>query len=129
MSQILFDLVPFIREQKVFSEKTFGPGLRNEGIRKHIQLELEEIKRNPQDLYEWLDVVILALDGAWRAGYSAEEIAAGLRWKQAKNLRRKWPDWRSVPPNTPIEHVRDTHKEINVPPVPCDTESGLSGIA
>lgn len=99
-----FDLVQFIGEQIEFSERTFGPGTRTSGVIAHIRKELAEIEESPHDLTEWVDVMLLAFDGAWRAGYRPDEIAAALRAKFEKNKRRSWPDWRQ---NTdgPIEHI------------------------
>lgn len=102
-----FDLISHIERAKAFSERTFGPGARTAGVIAHIRKELAEIEAAPADLSEWIDVVILALDGAWRAGYSAEQIVAALEAKQSKNEARKWPDWRTAPADGPIEHVRD----------------------
>jgi dATP/dGTP pyrophosphohydrolase len=99
-------LLDHLRHQREFSEKTFGPGQRTAGVLAHIRKELNEIESAPLDLSEWMDVVILALDGAWRAGYSPEEIVAGLTEKQARNEAREWPDWRTQPADAPIEHVR-----------------------
>lgn len=101
------DLIQHIRDQKEFSEKTFGPYQKTSGIIDHIRKELVEIERDPCDLSEWIDVVILALDGAWRAGYSPEEIAAGLEEKHRINKARKWPDWHTADPDKAIEHIKD----------------------
>lgn len=54
--------------QRRWSEATFGPGPRTLGITAHIRKELQEIEDDPTDLTEWIDVAILALDGAWRTG-------------------------------------------------------------
>lgn len=102
-----FDLVAHIHRARAFSEKTFGPASRPHGVIEHIRKELLEVEANPADLEEWIDVMILAIDGAWRAGYEPEEIAAALAAKQTKNETRIWPDWRNVEPGAPIEHVRD----------------------
>lgn len=102
-----FDLVSHLQRQIIFSTKTFGPGQRTEGVLDHIRKELIEIEEAPDDLEEWIDVVMLALDGAWRAGYSPEAIAAQLMAKQEKNERRQWPDWRTAEPGKAIEHLRD----------------------
>lgn len=101
-----FDLVEHIHRQRRFSERTFGPGQRTGGVVAHIRKELIEIEESPKDLEEWVDVVLLALDGAWRAGHSPEAICVALARKQAKNERRQWPDWRTAAPDQPIEHVR-----------------------
>jgi hypothetical protein len=57
-------------------------------------------------LSEWVDVILLALDGAWRSGASPEQIAFAIAAKQIKNESRKWPDWRTAEPGKAIEHVR-----------------------
>lgn len=101
-----FDLVAHLHRMVKFSEKTFGPGPRTGGICEHIRKETREIEQKPYDLEEWIDVIILSLDGAWRAGYSPEDIVAMLEYKQGKNEARQWPDWRTVPQDKPIEHVR-----------------------
>lgn len=101
-----FDLIAHMKRAQAFSERTFGPGERTAGVVDHIVKELAEILANPSDLTEWIDVVILALDGAWRAGYSAEQIVEALEAKQTKNEGRTWPDWRSAVPGKAIEHVR-----------------------
>lgn len=101
-----FDLVQHLRRQIAFSKETFGPGARHEGVIDHIRKELREIEANPYDITEWIDVVILALDGAWRAGYTPAQIVEALAAKQAKNESREWPDWRTAEPGKAIEHVR-----------------------
>lgn len=101
-----FDFLAHLRNQREWSEKTFGPGKRTAGVCDHIRKELLEIEADPDDALEWLDVAILALDGAWRAGLSPEQIIGGIVGKQAKNERRTWPDWRTAPADKAIEHDR-----------------------
>jgi hypothetical protein len=103
----VFDLIRHLSEQRDFSEKTFGPGNRTKGVLDHIRKELGEIERSPLDLSEWIDVVILGFDGAWRAGHTPEQIADALAAKQRRNMARQWPDWRTADPNKAIEHVRN----------------------
>lgn len=99
-------LTEHLQRQRDFSEKTFGPGQRTSGVVDHIRKELREIEEHPNDLSEWIDVVILGFDGAWRAGYTPEQITAALVAKQTKNESRAWPDWRISDPSKAIEHVR-----------------------
>lgn len=106
-----FDLVAHLHRQREFSARTFGPGARTAGVLDHIRKELTEIEARPADLSEWIDVALLALDGAWRAGYSPEDIALALAEKQVKNESRKWPDWRTAEPGKAIEHVRSENSE------------------
>ena len=102
-----YDLVDHLQRQKDFSLRTFGPGARTAGLIDHIKKELEEIADDPRDLVEWVDVILLALDGAWRAGYEEEEICKVLQEKLVRNMARNWPDWRTAEPGKAIEHVRD----------------------
>ena len=99
-----FDFVAHLKRQRAFSEKTFGPGPRTVGISKHIRKELLEIEEAPFDLKEWIDVVILALDGAWRSGASPEQVVAALVDKQTENEGRTWP--RNQSPDVAVEHDR-----------------------
>lgn len=78
-----YDLVEHLDRQRAFSVKAFGPGARVEGISDHIMKELAEVEAAPEDLSEWIDIVLLGLDGAWRAGYSSATIAGALAEKLA----------------------------------------------
>jgi hypothetical protein len=104
---VTFDLVAHLERQRDWSRRTLGPGARTTGIIDHILKELKEIEADPVDLKEWIDVVILAFDGAWRAGWSPEAIAAALAAKQIRNEQRQWPDWRTADPDKAVEHVRE----------------------
>ena len=92
--------------QRRFSLQTFGPGNRTQGVLDHIRKELKEIEDDPLDLEEWVDLILLSLDGAWRAGHSSMAICEAIQAKQAKNEARVWPDWRTADPNKAIEHDR-----------------------
>ena len=106
MSNQESDLVEILTRQSVFSLETYGPGMRVEGVVKHITKELGEIRKDPYDITEWIDVAILAFDGAWRAGYTPLQIRDAYVAKLEKNMARHWPDWRTADPDAPIEHVR-----------------------
>jgi len=99
-----FDLVKHLYRQRAFSERTWGPGPNTAGVCDHIRRELAEIEAAPSDILEWVDVMLLSLDGAWRAGYSPEQICAAIARKQAINESRRWPDWRTQPRDRAIEH-------------------------
>ena len=101
-----FNFYRHLHRQREWSLKTFGPGDRAKGVVDHIRKELAEIEADPGDLKEWIDVVILALDGAWRSGAWPDQIIAALQAKQTKNESRQWPDWRTMPADKAIEHVR-----------------------
>jgi len=99
----------FIADFASWNLATFGPGLRTEGTVQHIRKELDEILADPTDTKEWVDVLILALNGLVRLGLSPAEIIAAVKAKHEVNKARKWPDWRNHP-DTPIEHDRSGEK-------------------
>lgn len=102
-----FIFLNHLQRQREWSEKTFGPARGVDGVLAHIESELKEIRQEPGDLEEWIDVVILALDGAWRAGHSPEAIIEMLQAKTKKNQERQWPDWRTAEPGKPINHIKE----------------------
>ncbi len=102
-----YDLIAHLERQRAFSLKAFGPGERTNGILDHITKEIEEVREQPDDIMEWIDLILLALDGAWRAGFEPTEIARKLALKQSINEGRDWPDWRTADPQKAIEHKRD----------------------
>lgn len=101
-----FDLIAHVERQRAFSEKTFGPGPRVNGILDHVRKEIGEIESDPANLVEWIDLVLLGLDGAWRSGATSEEVAKALADKLTRNEQRSWPDWRTADPEKAIEHDR-----------------------
>ena len=106
MSADEFSLLAHLYRQRAFSGRAFGPGTRTAGVLDHIRKELVEVELDPGDVTEWIDVVLLAFDGAWRAGHTPEAIVEALAAKQAKNEARTWPDWRTADPNKAIQHVK-----------------------
>jgi hypothetical protein len=96
-----------LEAQRNFSREAFGPYFRPKGIIDHIRKELFEIEADPFDVEEWIDVAILAFDGAMRSGRSPEEILIAYAAKQEKNRSRNWPDWKQSDPDKAIEHIQD----------------------
>ncbi len=96
----------YYERQIEWSRETFGPALRTKGVLDHIRKELGEIEQEPHDLSEWVDVVILAMDGFWRHGGKAADLLPALLAKQKKNMARTWPDWRTMGEDRAIEHDR-----------------------
>jgi hypothetical protein len=105
LSKADFSLADYVTRQREFSDTTFGPGRRTVGVVKHIQKELEEIQRDPDDWMEWIDVIILAIDGASRAGATGADIERLLEEKLAINKARDWP--KPTSEDEPVEHIRD----------------------
>jgi hypothetical protein len=112
------DLKQHLVRQMAFSHATFGPGERTNGVVDHIRKELDEVLAANGESAEWVDVVILALDGLTRRlAYASNgdrrdpgEVAAiacrMIEGKQSRNEARVWPDWRTQSQDKAIEHVR-----------------------
>jgi|RhiMetStandDraft_4_1073278.scaffolds.fasta_scaffold254549_2 hypothetical protein len=112
INQDHYNLIGHLHRQREWSLQAFGPAdgsgpVNMDSLLDHILKELREIiDTHGEVLEEWIDLAILALDGAWRFGFEPAEIAAELQAKQQKNERRQWPDWRTVPKGVAIEHIR-----------------------
>lgn len=108
------NLIKYLNAQRDWSSETFGPIPevdRTRGITDHIRKELVEIEEDhaagKDTLEEWVDVFILACDGLWRTGHKPKDIAKAIMAKFGRNVARKWPDWRALPQDKAIEHVRE----------------------
>lgn len=113
----MMDLKQYLLRQMAFSHATYGPGTRTEVVIDHIRKELIEVQESGGSAGEWVDVVILALDGMTRQlafcngerrdPYAvAQDVCGMIRGKQARNEARVWPDWRTADPGKAIEHVK-----------------------
>lgn len=111
------DLKQHLLRQMAFSHATYGPGERTKGVVDHIKKELSEVELANGEASEWVDVVILALDGLTRRlaycnGERADpervaELACSMIVsKQSRNEGRTWPDWRIQSADRAIEHDR-----------------------
>lgn len=111
------DLKQHLIRQMAWSHATFGPGERTNGVLDHIRKELREVEEANGESGEWVDVVILALDGLTRRlAYcngdrndpnEVAQIACNMIiGKQTRNEARVWPDWRTMSPDHAIEHDR-----------------------
>ena len=104
------NLIDYIQRHIQWSQSTFGKSVSTTRLTTHIRKELLEIEAAPTDLEEWIDVIILGLDGAWRAGYNAASIAQMLEAKQAKNKARVFIIPRD--PDQPAEHDRSREEGV-----------------
>lgn len=114
------DLKSHLLRQMAFSHQAYGPGERRKGVCDHLKKEIEEMEKGHGESAEWVDIVILALDGltqrlAYCYGDSrndpidvAETACRMIEAKQGRNEGRTWPDWRTAPADQAIEHVRET---------------------
>ena len=99
------ELRVLLANQIKWSKKTFGDGLRTLGIARHIEKELEEVRANPEDLSEWIDIILLAMDGYWRHGGTPQTLFKHLAEKQQKNFLRAYPF--PVSQDLPSEHIKN----------------------
>lgn len=95
-----------LERQRAWSLTTFGPEPRTAGVLDHLRKELAEVEADPDDPSEWADLIILACDGALRRGIAPRVILDAVLAKQERNEARTWPDWRGLPSDRAIEHVR-----------------------
>lgn len=103
--RVQLDLARFFDAKAAWSRATFGAGHRS-GVIAHIRSELDEIAACPSDLTEWIDVVLLAMDGAARsAGADGAAFVAALIEKQRRNERRTWPS--DTPSDAATHHVEE----------------------
>lgn len=110
------DFEKHVVRQIAWSGATFGPGPRTAGVCDHIRKELIEVEESNGSPAEWTDVAILGMDGLWRSireqnpslanDEIAELVVESILAKQNRNERRVWPDWRTMPADKAIEHVR-----------------------
>ena len=114
------DLKHHLIRQMIFSKTTFGPGTRTKGVLDHIVKEVEEVREAGGSADEWVDLVILSLDGLTRqlsycdggdrrfaTNSEIAEIACNMIVeKQDRNEKRDWPDWRRMSADKAIEHIK-----------------------
>lgn len=99
--------IRYVNDLHKWQIETFGPDRSHVALVDHIKKELDEVLKDPSDLMEWIDIIILALGGAGGAGYSGGDVADALYEKLEICRARTWPDWRTADPTKAIEHVRD----------------------
>src|SRR5690242_2810902 len=97
------EFLNFLEDKKRWSYRTFGEGYKLEKICKHIEAELVEVRQTPTDLYEWVDLILLALDGALRVAKSPMAVLVAIYKKHQINVDRRWD-------NTGLDHP-SFHKE------------------
>jgi Protein of unknown function (DUF550) len=97
-------LKEYLERQEEWSRKTFGDGPHTAGILDHIRKELIEVEQKPYDLEEWIDVMILAMDGFLRHGGHPKDLVRYLQRKQNINFAREWPP--VTPGDSAVEHIR-----------------------
>lgn len=96
------------QEQAEWSQQTFGSDLSRgpSGPLKHLASEVLEALRSPEDIIEYADCQLLALDAVRRGGFGLEQLleACWLKFKINRN-KRSWPQTTS--PHEPVFHRQE----------------------
>ena len=100
-----FSLYDYLLVHNTWSARTFGTDRKPLSIIRHLRKECDELEAAPTDLTEWIDVMILAFDGACVAGYTPSQVLFALQHKQSVNFGRTWPT--PGDPNEPTEHIKE----------------------
>lgn len=105
--------VTFAKEQKEWSETTFGTKERRGpiGPLKHLEKEAKEAYEEKDVIKqqeEIADCLFLVLDAAWRAGMSISHLTIAAFKKLEKNKNRVWPKPDTTNPDQPVEHNRSS---------------------
>lgn len=105
------DMRDFFERQRRWSYETFGPRSHRgpAGPLRHLVKEAAEALEADSHDKQWeeiADCLFLVFDAAHRAGMTYANLTFAAMDKLNKNQSRKWPDWRTVPADQPIEHVR-----------------------
>lgn len=102
------DFIDLFETQRDWSYDTFG----DQGFRGpysslvHLKDEVDEVIAAPDDLEEYADCMILLMDAAWRAGFTADELLTAVQYKTIKNKHRTWPSLDQQSPDKPTGHVK-----------------------
>lgn len=96
MEEKPWTILQYIQTQIKWSLKIFQQGRSDTDLIDNIQKKLDEIKNQPGKLTEWIDIIILGLDGAWRNGFAPVDIIKALREKQLINITNNEPDNQEV---------------------------------
>jgi len=86
-----------------WSNATFGPGQRTEGMIAHLLKEVQELHEEPNDLEEYADCLMLLIDAAYSVGFDMKKLLKATQKKLEINKKRKWGPQNQ---DGSIEHVR-----------------------
>lgn len=99
------ELSEFLDNKYAWSLTTFGLGKRTVGNARHIMKELTEIVSEPDDQFEWIDVILIAIDGYMRCGGRSDRLLPDLEIKHFLNTKRAYP-FPKTESEVP-EHIRE----------------------
>lgn len=87
-----------------WSDATFGPGQRTEGMIAHLALEVQELKESPESIKEYADCFMLLIDVAGSVGFNMDDLVRATFDKLEVNKKRKWGPTNE---DGSVEHVRE----------------------
>ena len=90
-----------------WSDSVWGENRPPNGTVNHLVEEAAELAENPTDIMEYVDVIMLAVDGLRQAGFDFAEFTDAAIKKLAINKAREWGP---VDENGVSRHVKDSAK-------------------
>lgn len=94
--------------KREWSLSVFGPDYTYGELLAHIRKEVAEVAANPNDTTEWIDIILLAMDGYWRANDRTSRAQNLMRDLAAKVEENKYRQWERSAPGEPMEHKRES---------------------
>jgi len=101
-----------VNRQRTWSTTQFGESVDLPRILNHITEATGDVEKEPARLHNWIDIVLLAMDGAWRAGHSPKEVVQAIQDVQVRNIMRDWQNPGDLPIGEPIKHIRSQAERI-----------------
>lgn len=101
-----FNFVDWCDRTNRWAGSVFGDEVDVSGVIKHLEEEVQEAADDPDEIYEWCDIIFLAVDGARRRGFTPEEIGQALEEKLQINIDRQWPSPADRFLGQPIKHIK-----------------------
>jgi hypothetical protein len=97
-------LLDYLHAHNEWSARTFGTDQRTTSIITHIRNEIVEVRNTPHDLIEYIDIVILAFDGAFVTNHQPTHVVHALQGPLS--LRHPWHPLSDI--------LRDMERELVV---------------
>lgn len=99
-------LLNLIDDQSQWSQETFGSDdIKGPiGALKHLKKEADECLKDPSDIKEYVDCLLLILDASRRAGFNIIKLLDAAEDKMVENKLRVWPKIDDM--DAFVEHVK-----------------------
>ena len=83
--------------------KTCFPKAKLEHNLIHLQSEVDEVIKDPEDIIEWADMLICFVGGFGKTNFTIEQLSQACDKKIEINLNRTWVEQ----PNGTYKHLKD----------------------